>query len=149
MFLLSFPLSLPFDWTLRCWVCVCCFVLFYFGYYVVCCVWKKKKLLMIKKKKKTETKPFTQNANLSHFLEGHLSALHSHLVKESRIFRKPFKIIVSSTLKNMSLNFMAGRVSPHSTASHVFKWKKKNVTLCDWFSMLCIKLCIYMMHFCF
>ncbi len=35
VFLLSFPLSLPFDWTLGCWVCVCCFVLFYFGYYVV------------------------------------------------------------------------------------------------------------------
>ncbi len=29
VFLLSFPLSLPFDWTLRCWVCVCCFVLLY------------------------------------------------------------------------------------------------------------------------
>ncbi len=26
---------------------------------------------------KTETKPFTQNANLLHFLEGHLSSLHS------------------------------------------------------------------------
>ncbi len=49
MFLLSFPLSLPFDWTLRCWVCVCCFVLLYFGCYVVLCV--KKKLLITKKKK--------------------------------------------------------------------------------------------------
>ncbi len=44
---------------------------------------------------KTETKPFTQNAYVSHFL----SLLHSRLAKESRIFRKPFKIIVSSTLK--------------------------------------------------
>ncbi len=43
MFLLSFPLSLPFDWTLRCWLCVCCFVLLYFGYYVMLCVKKKKK----------------------------------------------------------------------------------------------------------
>ncbi len=42
VFLLSFPLSLPFDWTLRCWVCVCCFVLFYFGYYVVLFVKKMK-----------------------------------------------------------------------------------------------------------
>ncbi len=48
---------------------------------------------------KTETKPFTQNANVSHFLEGHLSLLHSRLAKESQIFRKRFKIIVSSTLK--------------------------------------------------
>ncbi len=32
-----------FDWTLRCWVCVCCFVLFYFGCCVVLCVKKKKK----------------------------------------------------------------------------------------------------------
>ncbi len=40
--LLSFPLSLPFDWTLRCWVCVCCFVLLYFGCYVVLCVKKIK-----------------------------------------------------------------------------------------------------------
>ncbi len=45
VFLLSFPL--PFDWTLRCWVCVCCFVLLYFGYYVVLCV-KNKKLLITK-----------------------------------------------------------------------------------------------------
>ncbi len=50
VFLLSFPLSLPFDWTLRCWVCVCCFVLLYFGCYVVLCVKKKKKLLITKKK---------------------------------------------------------------------------------------------------
>ncbi len=31
----------PFDWTLRYWVCVCCFVLLYFGCYVMC--EKKKK----------------------------------------------------------------------------------------------------------
>ncbi len=43
---------------------------------------------------KTETKPFTQNAYFAHFLEGHLSALHSRLAKESWIFRKSFKIIV-------------------------------------------------------
>ncbi len=43
VFLLSFPLSLPFDWILRCCVCVCCFVLIYFGCYVVLCVKKKKK----------------------------------------------------------------------------------------------------------
>ncbi len=30
----------PFDWTLRYWVCVCCFVLLYFGCYVMC---EKKK----------------------------------------------------------------------------------------------------------
>ncbi len=29
VFFLSFPLSLPFDWTLRYWVCVCCFVIFW------------------------------------------------------------------------------------------------------------------------
>ncbi len=46
----------------------------------------------------------------------------------------------------MSQNLMAGRVSPHSTASRVFKWKKRYS--CDWFfrvigfSVLCIKLCI-------
>ncbi len=32
---------------------------------------------------KTETKPFTQNAYLLHFLEGHLSSLHSRLTQES------------------------------------------------------------------
>ncbi len=48
---------------------------------------------------KTGTKLFTQNVYFAHFLEGHLSALHSRLAKESQIFRKPFKIIVSSTLK--------------------------------------------------
>ncbi len=41
-----------FDWTLRCWVCVCCFVLLYFGCYVVLCVKKikNKKMLITKKK---------------------------------------------------------------------------------------------------
>ncbi len=48
---------------------------------------------------KTETKSFTQNAYFAHFLEGHLSALHSRLAKESQIFRKTFQIILSSTLK--------------------------------------------------
>ncbi len=32
---------------------------------------------------KTETKPFTQNAYLLHFLEGHLSSLHSRLTQEN------------------------------------------------------------------
>ncbi len=50
VFLLSFPLSLPFHWTLRCWVCVCCFVLLYFGCCVVLCVKKNKKMLITKKK---------------------------------------------------------------------------------------------------
>ncbi len=45
VFLLSFPLSLPFDWTLRCWVCVCCIVLLYFECCVVFCVKKIKKLI--------------------------------------------------------------------------------------------------------
>ncbi len=43
---------------------------------------------------KTETKPFTQNAYLFHFLEGHLSSLHSRLTQESP---KPCKMNVSST----------------------------------------------------
>ncbi len=42
---------------------------------------------------KTETKPFTQNTYLSHFLEGHLSPLHSRLAKESRMFRKHVKLM--------------------------------------------------------
>ncbi len=96
---------------------------------------------------KTETKPFAQNVNVSYFLEGHLSLLHSRLAKESRIFRKRFKIIVSSTLKKHVSQLYGGTgLSPFHCIS-VFKWKK--VTLCDWFSVLCIKLCIYMMLFCF
>ncbi len=91
---------------------------------------------------KTETKPFTQNGHFAHFLEGHLSALHSHLAKESQICRKPFKMIVSSTLKNMSQIVMTGQVSPHSTASHVFSKVTLLFVLC-----FCIKLCIYMMLF--
>ncbi len=42
---------------------------------------------------KTETKPFTKNAYFARFLEGHLSALHSLLGKESRIIRKPLKLL--------------------------------------------------------
>ncbi len=45
---------------------------------------------------KIETKPFTQNAYLLHFLEGHLSSLHSCLTQESP---KPCQINVSSTFK--------------------------------------------------
>ncbi len=44
---------LPFDWTLRCWVFVCCFILLYFGCYVVLCVKKYKSKQLIKKKKKS------------------------------------------------------------------------------------------------
>uniref|UniRef100_A0A673I7D2 C-type lectin domain-containing protein n=1 Tax=Sinocyclocheilus rhinocerous TaxID=307959 RepID=A0A673I7D2_9TELE len=47
----------------------------------------------------TEIKPFTQNTYLSHFLAGHLSALHSRLAQESSMFRKPCNINVSSTFK--------------------------------------------------
>ncbi len=62
---------------------------------------------------KTETKPFIQNAYFAHFLEGNLSALHSLLAKESRIFRKTFKIIVSSTLKkNVSKLYGGMGLSP-------------------------------------
>ncbi len=49
---------------------------------------------------KTETKPFTQNAYLLHFLEGHLSSLHSRLTQESP---KTCKINVSSTLKQKQI----------------------------------------------
>ncbi len=48
VFFLSFSLSLPFDWTLRYWVCVCCFVLLFFGCYVMLCM-KNKKMLITKK----------------------------------------------------------------------------------------------------
>ncbi len=43
---------------------------------------------------KTETKPFTQNAYVWHFLEGHLLSLHSRLKQESP---KTCQIHVSST----------------------------------------------------
>ncbi len=44
---------------------------------------------------KTENKPFTQNKYLLHFLEGHLSSLHSRLTQESP---KPCKINVKVQL---------------------------------------------------
>ncbi len=47
---------------------------------------------------KTETKPFTQNAYLLHFLEGHLSSLHSRLTQESQSHVKFMKV---QLLKNM------------------------------------------------
>ncbi len=48
---------------------------------------------------KTKTKPFEQNIYFAHFLEGLLSPLHSSLVQESRMFRKPCKMNASSTFK--------------------------------------------------
>ncbi len=47
---------------------------------------------------KSETKPFTQNAYLLHFREGHLSSLHSNLTQESP---KTCEIHASSTLKHV------------------------------------------------
>ncbi len=91
---------------------------------------------------KTETKPFTQNANLSHFLEGHLSPLHTRLAKVSQIFRKQFKIIVSLTLKKHLKTLWRDGSLP-IPLHLVFLNEKSNVTLCDWFSVLCIKRCIY------
>ncbi len=78
---------------------------------------------------KTETKPFTQNANVSHFLEGHLSLLHSRLAKVSRIFRKRFKIIVSSTLKkHVSILWRDGSLP--IPLHLVFLNEKKRYSLC-------------------
>ncbi len=57
---------------------------------------------------KTETKLFIPNAYFAHFLDGHLTALNSHLAQDNQIFRKPFKIIASSTLKKKTQKFMAG-----------------------------------------
>ncbi len=53
-------------------------------------------VLHIKNIAEKENAYSTQNAYLLHFLEGHLSSLHSHLTEESP---KPCKINVSSTLK--------------------------------------------------
>ncbi len=74
----------------------------------------------------TGNKPFSQNAYFVHFLEGHLSALHSRLAKESRIFRKPFKIIVSSTVKKHVSKFDRSLpIPPHL----MFSNERSNVTL--------------------
>ncbi len=90
---------------------------------------------------KTGTKLFTQNAYLSHFLEGHLSALHSRLAKESWIFRRPFKMIVRSTLKKHVSKRYGGTGLSHSTVTHVFKWK---VTLLFVIGFPCFVLnCVY------
>ncbi len=74
---------------------------------------------------KTENKPFTQNTYLSNFLEGHLSALHSRLTQERRMFRKHVKLMQVQLLKNMSRDFMA--------FFPILQWKS---ALCDWFSVL-------------
>ncbi len=56
---------------------------------------------------KTETKPFTQNAYLSRFLEGRLSPLHSRLTQERRMFRKHVKLMYVQLLKNTSRDLIA------------------------------------------
>ncbi len=90
---------------------------------------------------KTGTKPFTQNAYLSHFLEGHLSALHSRLTKESWIFRRPFKMITGLTLKkHVSKRYGGTGLSPFHCNS-CFKWK---VTLLFVIGFPCFVLnCVY------
>ncbi len=77
-----------------------------------------------------------KNAYFAHFLDGHRSLLHSRLAKESWIFRKPFKIIVSSTLKNMSQLYGGMGLSPFDRKNYictkVFKlgmWKKNILKL--------------------
>ncbi len=61
---------------------------------------------------KTETKLFIPNAYFAHFLDGHLTALNSHLAQDNQIFRKPFKIIASSTLKKKLKNSWRDGLSP-------------------------------------
>ncbi len=90
---------------------------------------------------KTGTKPFTQNSYFV-FSIYHRCSHISHLAIESRIFRKSFKMIISSTLKKHVSTLWRYGVSPHSTASHVFK-SFLNITLCDCFFVLCTKLCIH------
>ncbi len=153
----------PYQWHTRCdedvGRCHCIFMLFFFNLsswtrWIPCSfkILQKKRTSMQRwcclddvVYVKTETKPFTQNANVSHFLEGHLSLLHSCLPKESRIFRNRFKIIVNSTLKK-HVSKLYGRTSLPIPLHLVFL-NEKPVNLCDWFSVLCIKLCIYMMLF--
>ncbi len=79
---------------------------------------------------KTETKAFTQNA--------YLSRLHSRLGQESRMFRKPRQINVSSTYKKHVSRLYAIFPIP----LHLMFLNEKS-TLCDWFSVLCIKLYIH------
>ncbi len=69
--------------------------------------------------KDTETKPFNTERLFRTFSRG-TSPLHSSLAKERRIFKKPFKIIVSSTLKK-HVSKMYERAFLYSTASHIKK----------------------------
>ncbi len=79
VFLLSFPLSLPFDWTLRCWVCVCCFVLFCFILDIMlCCVWKNKIKIVDNKKKKSKTVTCSKNQQSLHRQQRHTEPVASH-----------------------------------------------------------------------
>ncbi len=89
---------------------------------------------------KTGTKPFTQNAYLSHVLKGHLSALHS-----CQIFRKPFKIILSSTLKKHASRLYGGT---GLSSFHCIMILNEKVTLIFVIGFLCFELhCVYMMLF--
>ncbi len=95
---------------------------------------------------KTETKPLKQNTYFVNFLEGHLSALHSPHLKKIWIFRKPFKIIVSSTLKKHVSTLWRDGSLPISLHL-MFLNEKVTLLFVIWFSVLCIKLCIYIMLF--
>ncbi len=96
---------------------------------------------------KTGTKPFTQNAYFANFLEGHLL--------ESRFSQKRVRYL-ESHLNYCKFNFekiclkTLWRDGSLPIPLHLmFSNEKSNVTLCDWISVLCIKLCIYIMLFCF
>ncbi len=108
------------------------------------------KILQEKKSINAETmflmsKPFTQNAYFAHFLEGHQSALRSRLANESRIF----KIITGLTfIKHFSKLYGGTGFSPFPLHL-VFLNEQSNVTLCDWFSVLCIKLCLFYFYLTF
>ncbi len=85
---------------------------------------------------------FTQNAYLSHVLEGHLSALHS-----CQIFRKPLKIIVSSTLKKHHSRLYGGT---GLSSFHCIMFLNEKVTLLFVIGFLCFELhCVYTWCFLF
>ncbi len=87
---------------------------------------------------KPGTKSFTQNAYFEHFLERHLSALHSRIAKESQIFRKPFKISSKFNFEKTRLKTLWRDGSLPIPLHLMFINEKRNITLCDRLSSLII-----------
>ncbi len=102
VFLLSFPLSLPFDLTLSYWVCLLfCFVIFW----MLCYVWKKKKKKKVDKKRNTLVQKFYSAISLIKWFV--TLSVKPRLKSHNLILRQSASIAIATKMMKIGNVFIA------------------------------------------